>query len=145
MKILDVNLLLYAIDAASPHHAAARNFLLRAVRSDETIAVPWVVTLAFLRLSTLRRAGQTILPLEEALEFVDTLMASPNVTAIAPGPRHWAVLRELLVHVGVRGNLVMDAHLAALAIENGAELCSADTDFARFPRLRWTDPTRAAT
>lgn len=144
MKVLDANLLLYAVDSASPHHAAARGFLLRALQADEAVAVPWVVTLAFLRLTTLRRAGEQILPLRDALEFVDTLMASRNVEAIAPGPRHWTILRELLVDVGVGGNLVMDAHLAALAIENGAELCSADTDFARFPRLRWTDPTRAA-
>lgn len=144
MKVLDANILLYAVDAASPHHATARDFLLRALQEDEVVAVPWMVTLAFLRLTTLRRAGEQLLPLRDALGFMDALMANRNVEAVAPGPRHWAILRELLAELGVGGNLVMDAHLAALAIENGAELCSADSDFARFPRLHWTDPTRAA-
>jgi hypothetical protein len=84
------------------------------------------------------------MPLELACDTVDGWLARPNVVALEPGPEHWRILRELLQATGATGNLTTDAHLAALAIENGAELCSADTDFARFPQLRWTNPLRAS-
>ena len=65
-----------------------------------------------------------------------------DVVALEPGPEHWAIMRDLMRESGTAGSLVSDAHLAALAIERGAELCSADADFARYPRLRWVDPVR---
>lgn len=77
-----------------------------------------------------------------AEQFVSALLSRSNVLVIEPGSRHWKILTELGSAVDLRGKLYPDAHLAALAIENGAELCSADSDFARFPRLKWTDPTR---
>ena len=76
----------------------------------------------------------------EALDYVDRWLAQPITTVIEPTARHAAVLRDLLGPVGAAGNLVSDAHLAALAIEHGAELCSADRDFGRFPGLRWMNP-----
>ncbi|WP_372791836.1 TA system VapC family ribonuclease toxin, partial [Paraconexibacter sp.] len=79
----------------------------------------------------------------DALDIVDGWLARPNVVVVHPTDRHAAVVRELLESLGTGGNLVTDAHLAALAIEHGAQLCSSDADFSRFPGLRWHDPLRA--
>lgn len=142
MKIIDANILIYAADPDDPLHATARPFVEHALSSDETVGLPWVVLLAFVRVTTRRRASPIPLSVEAACEFVSAFLARPNVIALEPGPDHWRILRELLESSGTGGNFTTDAHLAALAIENGAELCSADSDFARFPRLKWTDPTR---
>jgi toxin-antitoxin system PIN domain toxin len=83
---------------------------------------------------------RTPLSVDEALDYVDRWLAHPVTTVVDPTPRHSRILRDLLRGVGSAGNLVPDAHLAALAIEHGAELCSADHDFGRFPGLRWVDP-----
>lgn len=142
MKILDLNLLLYAVDARSAHHANARNFLDRVLNTDETIALPWTVVLGFLRLVTNTRVFPHALAPEQALAIVDGWLARPNVVALEAGPEHWSTLRELLRETGTAGNLVSDTQLAALAIERGAELCSSDADFARYARLKWVDPVR---
>jgi len=142
MKILDVNLLLYAIDARSPHHANARNFLDRILNTDETVALPWTVILGFLTLVTNGRVFPRALTADQALEMIDGWLARPNVVALDPGPEHWSIMRDLLRDTGSAGSLVGDAHLAALAIERGAQLCSADADFGRYPRLKWMDPVR---
>lgn len=141
MKILDINVLLDAFNTASPNHARQRTFLERVLSADEVVALPWHTLLGFLRIATDRRF-EPHLDAKVAAELVDGWLARPHVRILQPGERHWAILRELLDVVPAAGPLIPDAHLAALAIENGAELCSADTDFARFPRLRWTDPTR---
>ncbi len=142
MKLLDLNLLLYAVDSTSSRHERARPWLEATLSGSETVALPWVVLLGFVRLST--RAAVFARPLRpgEALDVVDGWLAQPPVTVVHPGRRHAGVLRELLEHVGTAANLVTDAHLAALAVEHGAELCSADADFSRFPGLRWVDPLR---
>ena len=142
MKILDVNVLLYCSDEGTEFHARTKDFVAAALERDEAIALPWTVVLGFLRISTRRVAGRDALPREQAFAVIDTWLSHPHVSLLSPGPRHWEILRELSDEAAARGDLLMDAHLAALAIENGAELCSADTDFARFPRLKWTDPTR---
>jgi toxin-antitoxin system PIN domain toxin len=98
--------------------------------------------LAFVRLSTRATVFTNPLTAEQALDLVDEWLALPPVTVVHPGRRHAAILRELLSAVGTAGNLVSDAHLAALAIEHGAELCSCDADFSRFPGVRWVDPLR---
>ncbi len=142
MKILDVNLLLYAIDETSPRHAAASGWLERVLSGGTTVGLSWMVLLAFVRLST--RSAVFVEPLgaDEALDIVDEWLALPATVVVQPGRRHAAVLRELLAEAGTAGNLVPDAHLAALAIEHGAELCSTDADFSRFPGVRWVDPLR---
>lgn len=137
MKVLDLNLLLYAINRRGPHHRAAKAWLETALSGDETVALPWVVVLGFLRLSTSARVFTTPLEPDQAVQVVDGWLASPTVELLDPGSAHWSLLRELLLDAGTAGNLTTDAHLAALAIERGAELCSTDTDFARFPKLRW--------
>ena len=109
----------------------------------ETFAFTWVVLLAFIRLTTSPRVFQSPLSTSQALDLVDGWLAQPCVTVVHPTSRHAPVLRDLLEPLGTAGNLTTDAHLAALAIEHGAELCSTDRDFSRFPGLRWADPLEA--
>lgn len=141
MKILDVNVLLDALNPSSPNHARQRAFLEHVLNDDEVVALPWHTLLGFLRIATDRRFEPYLEP-DVAAELIEGWLARPHVRILHPGERHWIVLRELVASVPASGSLVPDAHLAALTIENGAELCSADTDFSRFPRLKWTDPTR---
>lgn len=143
MRILDVNVLIDAFNPASTNHARQRAFLERILNEDEVVALPWHTLLGFLRIITNRRYQAHIEP-RVASALIDSWLALPNVRVVHPGERHWAILRELVEVVPAAGQLVPDAHLAALAIENGAELFSADADFSRFPRLKWTNPTRAA-
>lgn len=140
MKVPDLNLLIYAIDRSSHSHAAARRWWNERLSGTETVAFSWTVLLGFVRLTTSPRIMQSPLSASEALDYVDRWLGLPITTVIDPTPRHASVLRDLLGALGTAGNLVSDAHLAALAIEHGAELCSADHDFGRFPGLRWIDP-----
>ncbi|MCA1839573.1 MAG: type II toxin-antitoxin system VapC family toxin [Actinomycetota bacterium] len=142
MKLPDVNLLLYATDSSAPRHAAARRWLEEQLSGSETLALAWVVLLAFLRLGTNPSVFDKPLKVSEALDLVDEWLSQPPTTVIHPTERHAAILRELLEPMGTAANLTTDAHLAALAIEHGAELCSCDSDFARFSRVRWHDPLR---
>lgn len=143
MKLPDANVLLYAIDERSPLHPRARPWLDEVLSGTETIAFAWSVLLAVTRLSTRAVVFEHPLSAVEALDIVDGWLGRTNAVVVHPTTRHSAVLRELLVPLGTAGNLVPDAHLAALAIEHGAELCSSDADFSRFGGVRWTDPLRA--
>jgi toxin-antitoxin system PIN domain toxin len=140
VKLLDANLLLYATDARSPRHAAARSWLERQLSGDETIALAWVVLLAFVRLSTHPHVFTRPLATARAFDVVVRWLEQPCVVIVHPGDRHAALMRQLLGPSGTAGNLVNDAHLAALAIEHGAELHSCDSDFSRFSGLRWINP-----
>lgn len=140
MKITDVNLLLYAVDESGHRHDRARSWLEDQLSGSETFAFAWTVLLAFLRLSTNPRVFDHPLEVSEALNLIDQWLSQPPSTVIHPTERHAAVLRELLEPLGTGGNLTTDAHLAALAIEHGAELCSSDSDFSRFSGLVWIDP-----
>lgn len=140
MKLPDVNLLIYAVDESSRHHAQARPWLEQALSDTEEVGFAWLVLLGFTRISTNPAAFGNPLSPERAFEFIESWLASPVATVVHPTERHAGNLRDLLVPLGTAGNLTSDAHLAALAIEHGAELCSHDTDFARFPGLRWHDP-----
>jgi toxin-antitoxin system PIN domain toxin len=142
VKLPDVNLLLYAANESSPRHLSAHRWVEATLSGSETVAFAWTVLLGFLRLSTRGRVFERPLRADQALDLIDGWLAQPCVTVITPTDRHAAVLRELLAPLGTAGNLTTDAHLAALAIEHGAQLCSCDTDFARFQGLRWTDPLR---
>jgi toxin-antitoxin system PIN domain toxin len=144
VKLVDANLLLYAVDEASPHYERAKAWLEEQLSASETFAFAWVVLLAFVRLTTNPRVFDTPLTAEEALDLVDSWLDQPNATIVHPTSRHSSLLRELLTPLGTAANLVSDAHLAALSIEHGAELCSGDADFARFPRVRWVNPLVAA-
>jgi len=138
----DVNLLLYAVDETSARHAPARAWAQEAFGGRHTVALAWTVLLAFVRLTTRPQVMASPMTAGEALDIVDGWLARPNVVVVHPTDRHAAVLRELLTPLGTGGNLTVDAHLAALAIEHGAELCSSDADFGRFSGLRWVDPLR---
>ena len=140
MIIPDLNLLLYAIDESSPQHESARTWLAAVLSGTETVAVPWAVLLGFVRLATNPRVFVNPLDVDDAMDIARGWLAQPNVTTVNPVTRHLETLRDLLVPVGTAGNLTTDGHLAALAIENGAELHSADTDFARFPSRSWVNP-----
>ena len=140
MRIVDANLLLYATDSRSPRHEPARRWLERQLSGDETFAFPWMTLLAFLRLSTSPRVFDNPLAPDGALDVVDRWLSQPCSMIVHPGDRHAALLRELLKPLGAAANLVNDAHLAALAIEHNAELCSCDSDFSRFSGLRWFNP-----
>ena len=140
MKLVDLNLLLYAVNRDGAHHASARTWLERALAGEEPIALPWVVVLGFLRVATSSRVFSKPLTPDQAVSIVDGWLALPAVRPLDPGEEHWGILRTLLGATGTAGNLVTDAHLAALATEHGCELCSTDSDFARFPGVRWTNP-----
>ena len=140
MKLPDVNLLIYAIDTRSRKHRPAQLWLERTLSGTEEVGFAWAVLVGFVRISTNPRALERPLTVAEAIQYVDEWLDQPVATFVHPSERHAALLRDLLEPLGTAGNLTSDAHLAALAIEHGAELCSHDTDFARFPGLRWHDP-----
>lgn len=140
MKLPDVNLLLYAIDEESSSHDRARAWLEAALSGTEAIAFAWVVLLGFLRISTNPAAIKQPLRPGDALEHVNEWLTQPVASVVHPASAHAATLGRLLEPLGTAGNLTTDAHLAALAIEHGAELCSSDNDFSRFEGLRWVNP-----
>jgi uncharacterized protein len=140
VKLPDLNLLLYALDTEAQAHERARVWLEEALSGTEDVGFAWTVLLGFARISTNPRIYEKPLSIEEAFDAIDGWLAQPVATVVEPTSRHAAVLRDLLEPLGVGGNLVSDAHLAALAIEHGAELCSRDNDFARFDGVRWVDP-----
>jgi uncharacterized protein len=143
VKLPDVNVLLYAVDESSHHHAGARAWLEDALSGTETVAFCWSVLLAFVRLGTRPVVFEQPLDADEALDLVEGWLGQPCATVVHPTARHATVLRDLLRPLGTAGNLTTDAHLAALAVEHGAELCSYDADFSRFAGLRCTNPLRA--
>ncbi len=140
MIIVDVNLLIYAVNRDAPMHRKAKSWLEAVISGTETVGLPWNVLLAFLRLTTRSGLFQKPLRVKSAFDLVDEWLKQPAVTVIEPTARHLTTLRDLILPLGTGGNLTSDAHLAALAIEHGAQLCSADNDFARFGRLRWRNP-----
>jgi uncharacterized protein len=141
VKLLDANILLYAYDSDSAHHAVCRSWLEAAFNSDEIVALPWQTLLAFIRISTNSRATKKPLQSAEACEIVSSWLHQANVSVIGAGERFWELLQDQLREARVTGPLVTDAALAALALEHGATLCSIDRDFRRFRGLRLIDPT----
>ena len=140
MKVLDLNVLLYAVNRDTVHHAQARAYVETLFTGEETIALPWTVILGFLRIATNERLFPKALTVQQALAVADSWLAQPPVVGLNPGDGHWQLLKSLLGEVGAAGNLTTDAHLAALAMENGAELVSTDADFRRFRHLRYVNP-----
>lgn len=140
MIVPDVNLLVYAIHRESPEHRRAQRWLDDLMAGDEPVGLPWVVILGFVRITTHARIMQSPWSIDAALALVDQWLAQRVVTVIHPTERHWGVVRGLLDTAGRGANLTTDAHLAALCIERGATLHSADSDFARFRTLHWVNP-----
>lgn len=142
MIIPDVNLLIYATDTQSPRHTASLAWIERILSQPETVGFAWSALIAYVRISTNPRIFAEPMAPTEALDYVEGWLSQPNATIAHPTRRHAAVIRDLLAPIGVAADLTPDAHLAALAIEHGGTVHSTDSDFARFPGLRWVDPLR---
>ena len=140
MKLVDANVLLYAVNEQSDRHDEARIWLDASLSGRETIAFSWVVLLAFIRLVTHQGVFARPLASADAVAVVRHWLARSTATVIEPTSRHLAVLAGLLDDAGTAGNLVNDAHLAALALEHDCEIVSYDADFARFSGVRWHTP-----
>jgi hypothetical protein len=136
----DANLLLYAYDSNSDRHQPAGLWLRQILSGADTVGLSWLSIGAFLRIATNSRLGRSQLPMTLAISIVDEWLAMRAVRLIVPGEGHWAILKELLIGGRVRGPVTTEAQLAALTIEHGAMLHTADHDFARFPGLRWVNP-----
>jgi len=140
--LVDANILLYALDTDSLFHERARAWLEDSLNGSRRIGIPWMSLAAFLRIATNPRALREPLQPAEAWSFVEDWLAAPVVWIPAPGRSHASILGRLLIDFDLRGNLVADALLAALCIEHGLTIVSADSDFARFPEISWLNPLR---
>ena len=140
MKIVDINLLIYAINRDTPHHAKAKKWFEDSLSSDEPFGFAWIVILGFLRIVTNGRIMPKPLMPEAAINIVNDWLQQPPSITVVPSRQHWTIFKEILMPLGTAANLTSDAHLAALAIEHGARLFSTDNDFSRFKSLRWTNP-----
>ena len=140
MTILDANILLYAYNVDAPQHRRVVSWLKKLFESGETIGLPWVSIWAFIRVSTNARIYSSAVPPRDVFSVVEEWLNQPGVAILNPGPLHTQILKKLVRDFAATGPLVTDAVLAALAIEYGASLASADQDFRRFSELRWIDP-----
>jgi uncharacterized protein len=138
--LVDANLLIYAHVSSMPQHAQARDWLDAQLSSSAPVGLPWPSLLGFLRIVTNPRVFERPEPIAEAWRQVETWLEAEVAWIPQPTERHRDVLGVLFTAGGLQGNLVPDAHLAALAIEHGLLLCSTDGDFGRFPDLRWQNP-----
>jgi hypothetical protein len=140
MKLIDANILLYAYDRSASHHEACRGWFEAALNGGELVGLPWQTLLAFIRLSTHARVVRLPASAEQACAVVAGWLEHPNVVVPGPLERFWEILHGQLVDAQVVGPLATDAALAALALEQGAVLCSTDKDFRRFQGLRIENP-----
>ncbi len=139
----DVNVLVYAHRVDSPNHREYRKWLETQINSDAAYGLSDLVLSGFLRVITHPKVFAIPSAWSDATQFVEQLRQQPNRVAIAPGPHHWEIFASLCEASGAKGNLVADAFLAAIAIENGCEWITADRDFSRFDGLRWRHPLQA--
>ncbi len=144
MILVDANLLLHAYNPRSAEHDASRAWLERTLSGAEFVRFAWLSLWAFLRISTNARVFERPLSIAEAESIVSAWLAQPSAGVIEPGDRHWDILRGLAREGQVTGPLLMDAVLAAIAIEHGATLHTTDRDFTRFPGLAWMNPIAKA-
>ena len=140
MILVDANLLLYAVNESDPRHQAALDWLTDQLNGTRRVALPWQSLGAFLRISTHPRAWPRPLGAGAAWSIVEDWLAAPAAWVPNPEGRHSAILAELIARHEPTGNLIPDAMLAALAVEHGLTVCSADSDFARFDEIAWVNP-----
>lgn len=140
MLLLDVNVLVTAMREDAPRHAEVKAFVESLRQSSEAFGVSDLVLSGVLRVLTHPRVFSPPTPAKAARAFVASVRSTPNVIIVAPGERHWGLFIDLVEKSGAIGNLVADAWHAALAIEHGCEWITSDTDFSRFPGLRWRKP-----
>lgn len=136
MIVPDANLLIYAHYSGAQEHPRAASWLVKVLSGQEKVCLSWATILAFLRVTTTPRLFAKPYDLGEAVAIAGAWLTESNVIILNPTDRHWQILSGLLPKSRIRGSLIMDAHLAALAIEHGATLCTNDRDFARFPGLK---------
>jgi len=142
VKLIDANVLLYADNEDAQHHDWARSWLEEALERAETLMVPWISALAYLRISTHSGIHPAPNSVDAAVGFLQSVLEASNVVTGEPDSRHLERVRGLLGPIGQGGNLVNDAHLAALALQFDATVISYDNDFSRFPGVRWERPMR---
>ena len=140
MILVDANILLYAEDSLHPHNREARAWWDEQLSGSRSVCLCWTVLSAFIRIATNPRVFDYPLSLEQAVARVQSWLEQPCARVVRPTDRHWTVFQQMLSDGQAVANLVTDAHLAALAIEHGCQLASTDSDFARFPRLKWINP-----
>lgn len=140
MIVPDANLLLYAYDSNSDQQPSAGRWLRQILTGTDTVGLSWLSVGAFLRIATNSRLGGSQLAMNSAINIVDEWLGMRSVRLIVPGEGHWVTLKEMLIAGRVQGPVTTDAQLAALTVEHGAILHTADRDFARFPGLRWVNP-----
>lgn len=140
MIVPDINVLLYAVHDISPFHRRANQWLQATLDGDEPVGLPWIVVLGFLRITTNPRVYSTAMRAGDAVSLMNDCMARSVVSVIEPGTEHWRIVSALLAQTGTAGNLTSDAHLAAICIERGATLYSADAGFSRFRGLQYVNP-----
>jgi uncharacterized protein len=140
MKLVDLNVLLYAVNSSAPLHRRVLTWWEAALNSNDPVALCWPVISGFIRLSTRHGVFPKPLSVDAACRRVERWLELPVVRVIGESESHWSLLKHLLAEVGSAGTLTTDAHLSALAISHGATLVSCDNDFARFPGLRWENP-----
>lgn len=140
MVVVDANVLLYAVNSSLPQHRAARGWIEPALSGNEPIGFSWAALLAFVRIARLAPLSPRPLTADETFELVHPRLTAPAATVIMPTSRHASILHGLLHESGTAGNLVLDAHLAALAVEHHARVCTFDRDFARFTGVRSFTP-----
>lgn len=140
MVLPDVNVLVYAHREDSAHHASCRRWLESTMTGETRYAVSELVLSGFIRIVTHPKIFNAPSALEDAMTFAEQVREQPNAFLVEPGERHWMIFRRLCLEAKVRGNLVPDAYLAALAIESGCEWITTDRDFSRFSGLKWRSP-----
>jgi len=138
--LIDVNILLYAYDADSSQHFAAREWLESSLTEEDEITLSWITIIAFLRIGTSKQAMRNPFTLTEARDIVDAILSRSNVRVLQPSMAHWGIFSRLLVESQSVGNLATDAHLAALALEHNCVLVTNDKDFTRFAGLKIINP-----
>ena len=140
MILIDANILIYAHVSSFTQHRLARDWLDQQFNAAAPVGLPCISLIAFLRLVTNPRVFEHPEPIADAWQIVRTWLAAETAWIPQPTERHADLLGQFLTLPGIHGNLVPDAHLAALAVEHGLTVCSTDGDFARFPGLRWLNP-----
>jgi toxin-antitoxin system PIN domain toxin len=138
--LVDANVLLYAVDTESPHHDPAKGWMEEVLNGPRRVGIPWVSSIAFVRIATNPRALRQALTPADAWSIVTAWLDAPSTWIPEPGPGYREIFGNLLARHRVQGSLVSDAALAALCLEHGLEVVSNDSDFARFPEITWRNP-----
>lgn len=140
MKLVDTNVLLYAVNSAYPEHRPAKSWIDNALSGGAPVGFAWLALVGFVRVATHPTVFERPLAVSEALDVVEAWLEPAPATVLQPGTSHPTVLRTMLEDTGSAGNLSNDAHLAALALEHKATVVTFASDFGKFPGVRWERP-----